>query len=301
MQVPRAFSVLTHHLALKWKKTLELPSGVSRAQAVVIGSNIYIAGVEAETGVYKILEHSVDGCQSREIQTPACWFGMAAVGDQLIIAGGHDKEGDSDKAWVLGSDMRTWVESFPEMLTARESPSAVGYGRWVVVVGGWGSTRVELLDTVSRQWYTALPLPGIAIRPSLTVIQDILYVAWEHRIVSISIPALVSHAMSQNAGVGRKPSTPTKWEQLPNTLTRSPAITAFHGSLLAVGGETVSSTIAMYCPQSEEWMKVAELPSPRRQCTCVLLSDTETLMVIGGRGKKSGFIKLVDLCTLCAK
>ena len=255
----------------------------------MIGRMLYIAGVESEKSVYKITEYSIESGQCRDIETPVCWFGMATVNEQLIIAGGHSCEGESNRVWVLDSNKRTWTELFPAMPTARESPSAIGYDRWMFVVGGWGSRCVECLDTVSRHWYTMLPLPSEATRPSLTAIEHTLYIAWDDRVVSASIPALVSHIL-------KSPSF--KWQQLPRTLTNNPAITSFHGTLLAVGGKPPSSSIAVYLPVTEEWVNVSKLPIPRERCVCIFVPDSGKLLVIGGKDKKESFIRSIEVCTL---
>ena len=278
-----------------------MPSGVSSAQAVVIRRMVYIGGGNAEGGNYKVLEYTIGG-QWREIDTPVQYFGTAVVDNQLIITGGWDKDGKvTNEVWVLDSVSGTWAQPFPPMPTARYWPSAVGYKRWVLVVGGSGEKCVEVLDTAARQWYTATPLPSDAERPSLTVIQDTLYVVWWDSSVSMSIPVLISDAMSQSpASDTTNGPKPTKWQPLPDTPTMRPTITALIGSLVAMGGAPASSTIAMYLPQTEQWLKVAKLPIPRCWCTCAFLPETEELMVMGGTYKDilGPYIKSIDLCTL---
>ena len=164
-----------------------MPSGVFRVQVVVIGGKVYIGGGVAEGGGYKVLEYTIQGGQWREIDTPVQYFGMAVVNNQLIITGGQDKDyRDTTEVWVLDSVSGTWAQPFPAMPTARHWPSAVGYKRWVLVVGGYDERSVEVLDTAARQWYTATPLPSDAYRPSLTVTEDTLYVVWELSTVSVS-------------------------------------------------------------------------------------------------------------------
>ena len=267
---------------------------------MVIGGRVYIGGGGAEGGDYKVLEYTIQGGQWREIETPVMWFGMAVVNNQLIITGGRDKDGEvTNEVWVLDSASGTWTQPFPAMPTARDSTSAVGYKRWVLVVGGGGERRVEVLDTAANQWYTATPLPSDAVGPSLTVIQDTLYVVWECCAVSMSIPMLISDAMSQSpANDTSNGPKPTEWQPLPDTPTEWPTITTLNGSLVAMGGYPASSTIAMYLPQTEQWLKVAELPTPCCLCTCALLPETEELMVIGGQDKNGDCIKSIDLCTL---
>ena len=296
IQVPQLPSVLTFNLPLKWKKSVKMPSGVCYAYAVEVGGKVYIGGGEAEDGVYKVLEYTIQGGQWREIETPVVYFGMAVVNDQLIIIGGQDGV-PTDQVWVLESDSDTWTQPFPAMPTARCWVSAVSYKRWVLAVGGYGERCVEVLDTASKKWYTAAPLPSTAEQPSLAVIQDTLYVVREESAVSVSIPMLISFAVSQSTASNEPRST--EWQPLPDTLTSCPAITSFHGSLLAVGAwDSPSSTIAMYLPQTEKWQTVAQLPSPHNGCVCVTLPETGEMMIVGGCNNNGDYIKTIDICTL---
>ena len=299
IQVPPLPSVLTFNLPLKLKKTVKMPSGVFYAHAVVVGRKVYIGrGYHSAVSFYMVLEYSVQGSGWREIETPVLYFGMAVVNDQLIIIGGLDRKGaTTDQVWVLQSDSNTWTQPFPAMPTARAWSSAVGYKRWVLVVGGYEKWCVEVLDTVSKKWYTAVPLSSNALRPSLAVIQDTLYVVCGKSADSISIPMLISDAMSQSTASNEPRST--EWQPLPDTPTPDPTITTFHGSLLAVGAiESPSSTIAMYLPQTEQWLTVAQLPTQREGCTCVVLPETWELMVVGGYDENRDYIKTIDIFTL---
>ena len=128
---------------------------------------------------------------------------------------------------------------------------------------------MEVLNTATNKWYVATPLPYDAPHPSLTVIQDTLYVVWGCSAVSLSIPILISDAVSQRPTT-RTSSGPqsTKWQPLPDTPTVDPATTSLLGSLVAVGGDPTSSSIAMYLPHMEQWLEVAQLPIPHQHCTC---------------------------------
>ena len=275
-----------------------MPSGVSSALAVEVGGKVYIGGGDTEGSDYKVLEYTIQGGQWREIDTPVCLFGMAVVNDQLIIIGGLDGViRTTDQVWVLESDSNTWTQPFPAMPTARSALSAVGYKRWVLAVGGQEKRCVEVLDTVSKKWYTAAPLPSNVEQPSLAVIQDTLYVVWGQSAVRVSIPMFISDALSQSTASNEPRST--EWQLLPDTPTTDPAITSFHGSLLAVGEYgSPSSTIAMYLPQTELWLTVAQLPSPRSACTYVVLPETGEMMMVGGYDENEDYIKTIDICTL---
>ena len=279
--------ILHGKLPLKWKGSIEMPLGAGMVQAVVIGDKVYIGGSkmyvkkvprgsatseeEDWRALFSILEYSTTGWYPRwrTIVAPAAVFAIATVENQLILAGGWDPN--------------TW-------------PSAIGYKRWLVVVGGAATPDgeneldvVEVLDTSSKQWYQASPLPSPEFRPSLAIIQDTLYVAWwddteeSFGTHQISIPTLISNAISSAQASPDDKLSSTEWQQLPGTFTTWPALVSFHDHLLAVGGfATPSSTIAMYLPHTKQWQKVAELPTPRNGCACCFLPSTKQLVVIGG-------------------
>ena len=277
-----------------------MQSGVSSAQAVVARGKVYIGGGGVEGSEFKILEHRIQGGQWREIETPVSRFGMAVVHNKLLIIGGKDKVGRlTNQLWAQGSVPGNWTQPYPAMHVASRFLSAVGYKRWVLVVGGDGGKCVEVLDTATKKWYMATPLPDDASRPTLTAIQDTLYVVWGCSAVSLSIPSLISDAVSQHptTHTSSGPQS-TEWQQLPDTLTKDPAITSLLGSLVAVGGRFASSCIAMYLPSMNQWVEVARLPIPRQRCTCAILPWSQQLMVIGGRNKNAKFVKTIDLCTL---
>ena len=231
-----------------------------------------------------------EGPQWRAIVAPTAYFSMGAVDNQLIIAGGGvSKYGPSDKVSVLDGDNETWTQPFPAMPTAKFWPSAIGYKWWLVVAGGMAGDEylnvVEVLDTSSKFWYKASPLPTCpTCQPPLAIIQDTLYIAWEDPdnqpfFAQIPISTLISKATALTCN---EPG-PSEWKLLPATLTCEPALVSFHGHLLAVGDSTVpSSTIAMYLPHIQQWQKVAELPTSRAGCACCFLPATKELMVVGG-------------------
>ena len=285
-----------------------MPSGAEFAQAVVLGRKIYIGGGVMHGSDYKILEYTINSNTWKQIKTPVCYFAMAVVGDQLIISGGVDSEGRfSDQVWVLDTHTH-WTQPLPPLPSACRWHTAVGYKRWMVVVGGYKKRSVEVLDTANKKWYS-IPLPlGDLMRPSLAVIQEVLYVLEQRSTHSIPIPMLLSDAIAQGQGKdATSESVLTKWLPLPDTLFFSCAFVAYHGSMVAVGGKDgglhgpPSSAISMHLPLHERWVKVAELPTERSGCTCVIVPETEELMIIGGTGKKNFNIPKIDVCSYDTK
>ena len=70
------------------------------------------------------------------------------------------------------------------------------------------------------------------------------------------------------------------------------------GSLLAVGGRDISSdinttAIHLYQPDTGEWVKVGDLPTPCSSCTCVMITDREILVAGGHSGRKA--LKTLEL------
>ena len=224
-------------------------------------------------------------------RSPVCWYGMAAVNNQLVLAGGLHSDGKASnqiRVW----DGRSWVTPYPPMPTARCSPAAVGYGQFLVVVGGKCgasfSTAVETLDTVTKQWNTATPLPVGRHQLTSAVVGDTLYLlggfsqGWitpspNKRVFSISLPTLVSYA-------------PSTWERLLDTPLKRFTAVSLNNSLLAVGGaydsDKQSTAIHIYNSQTNIWIKVGDLPAARSQCTCTALPSGE-LLVLGGQDENN--------------
>ena len=282
--------ILTLSMPLKWNKPMWMPLGVWAAQVVRVGQMVYIGGGGAESS--RLLEYNIEGSVWKLIVPPVDSFGLAAVNDTVIIAGGSYKgSGDTNRVWTLQPGTGTWLQPFPCMPTARSWPSAVGYKKWLFVAGGSTKQCVEVLDTSTKQWYTALPLPHAIARPSLALLQDMIYIGMEKTVIRALAPMLISDAICPS-----KAATPTKWESLPGTLDTQPALVEFHGHLLAVGAfDTPSSNMAIYLPLTRQWQSVAQLSIPREGCACLVLPDTRggSIMVMGGCGKaeKSQYIK----------
>ena len=281
-----------------------MPTGVATIQAVVMRGKVYIEG----DNFHMILEYTIEGGQWRVIETPVTNFGMVVVNNQLLIIGGMEREGTpSNQVWALNTENGTWSEPFPAMTITRSWVSAVSYKRWVLVVGDQALTLtnfVEVLDTVIGKWYVATPLPSGKFRASITAIHETLYILWRCSGARISIPVLISDAVSQH------PTTipQSEWQPLPDApATLLLSIVSHEESLVALEDtssisalEDYATSIFMYLPQMEKWLKVAELPSPRNFCACVVLPETQQLMVIGGLNERGGFVKsMICTASLC--
>ena len=72
------------------------------------------------------------------------------------------------------------------------------------------------------------------------------------------------------------------------------------GSLLAVGGvedkdnKTVSA-LHLYQPNAGQWVKIADMPTPRQSPTCIMITHKE-LLVAGGWDK--GHLATIDIAQI---
>ena len=136
----------------------------------MIGGNIYVGGGYNSTLVNKrtVMVYTLHtGSWGTLPPYESKWFGMAAVNNQLVLVGGvHPstlKRTNVLGVWNEGS--RTWTHPFPVLPTPRSQVSVTSYHKWLIVAGGLAdngkyTTKVEILDTSSRQWYEAAPLPN---------------------------------------------------------------------------------------------------------------------------------------------
>ena len=109
----------------------------------------------------------------------------------------------------------------------------------------------------------------------------------------MSLPALVAQTSPENANRDAQ-----VWKEISQQPTKLAAVLSTGDSLLAVGGvdkgrRTVSA-IYLCQPDTGKWVKVDDLPYPRRRCTCVMIGERE-LMVAGGHGDGPNPLKSVHI------
>ncbi len=267
----------------------------SGACAVVLNGKVYVGGgnagsevSEEDTLIIQVYTPGSDGW-SRLPECPVKWFAIAVLNQQLVLVGGIS-HGHILQSTVLvwDSTSQRWTTPYPNMPTAQWLPAAIGYQQFLVVAGGIDTsslTTVEILNSSTKQWSTASPLPIGCHRLTPALVGDTLYLlggeldsSSNKQVFSISLPAFVSHATSTS----RAP--PPAWEVTDTDLTYSTAV-SLHNSLLAVGGMDDqgrrSSAISLYNPQTRQWTKVGDVPAALYRVSCTILSSGE-LLVLGG-------------------
>ncbi len=274
--------------------------GTDRACAVVLNGKVYVGGGGAardeDRFIIQVYSPESDGWR-RLPECPVRLFAMAIVNQQLVVVGGRSHN-DQAQSTVLVWDVTSqgWTTPYPNMPTARVWAAAVSYQQFLVVAGGYDQSgsdlnTVNILNSSTKQWITAAPLPAACYRLSPALVGDTPYLLGglsggdipSKQMFSTSISALISHATSSS----RAP--PPNWYVTNTKLTRSAAV-SLNNSLLAVGGKDdnrkESSAIYHYNPQSKQWTKVGDVPSALSHfaCTALTSGDSELMVLGGGEG-----------------
>ena len=285
----------------------EMGSGI---QAVVIGSDVYVGGGVGKNAI-TVMVYSLQTGTWRTLPRYETWlFGMAVVNKQLVLVGGWSTS-TVQTTNVLGlwdERSQTWTHPFPVMPTARWSLSVISYQKWLVTVGGndgdYDSNKVELLDTLSGQWYEGSPLPKECQKMSSAISGNMWYLsggysnAYPHtHVFAVCLDALISQAVPQSAGT-TSPRTPSPWQTLPELPVDISTGLIIRGSLITVGGEC-SSAIHLYQPSRRSWVKVGDLPTQRWLCACVVLPSGEIFVAGGDSGfEYTEYTSRVDIATI---
>ena len=277
-------------------------------QSVVIQERLYVGGGQASGNNYIVMEYDIGSGEWATLPPYRVYgFAMTVISNQLVLVGGLERVGDSKVLGVWGADRKAWTHPYPEMPTARNSCSAVVYNQWLVVAGGWAGeclSCVEVLNTDNKQWYAGPPTPTPWLGMKTAVVRATAYFMGgigmptrTETVYGICIPTLISHITS-------KASSRTDrqiWKEILGLQLKYSTPLSISGSLLALGGldkdGKVVTAIHLYQPDTEEWVKVGDLPSSRYNCTCAMTTDREVL-VAGGQEKRGHNLKRVDLALI---
>ena len=278
-----------------------MPIGMwSYPRAVVFKEKVYIGGGWASSGRERQIVMVYDPKQDSYDTLPSytCTrFSMVVVNNQLVLVGGRDGRSlkVTNQLGVWNKELKRWTHPLPPMTTACESPSVTTHNkRWLMVMGGYGDSgclsRVEILDTDSKQWCHAASLPQPLSDTLPAIIGNMCYLLVgftmegvpSKKVFSVCLDDLIAQAVSQPAN-GSAPPTPSPWQSLPDTPLSCSTALAFNEALLAIGGESYpeSTVFYHYQPSSRSWIKAGELPTKRSHCTCTVLPSGD-LYVAGG-------------------
>ena len=161
---------------------------------------------------------------------------------------------------------------------------------------------MEVLDVRLAQWYQGAATPQPLSHASVAIVSDTCYMLGgftmsgmsSKKVFSVSLETLIMQASSVPANTQplqsplqktNAPSTCTlsPWQILPDTPQIHSTALALNGALLAVGGEHLfaSKAVYIYEPSGGKWIRAGELSSGRLMCACIAHS-TGVIIVAGG-------------------
>ena len=290
-----------------------MPFGISGyIQSVMVQGIVYVCGGWAFSDYddYIIMEY--DTHSGKWDRLPPYYsllnFAMTAINNQLVLVGGEDQKRWSKLLVVWRTDSKNWTHPYPDMPTTRSYASAVTYDKWLIVAGGFSGdgtrlSTVEVMNIDTKQWYTGTPTPTAFTHMKTAIVGDLWYLMGgddgsskaTDKVYNVSLPVLISQ-------VNTTQRDPQIWKCISGLGLHYSTPLSISGSLLALGGRIMDkreavTTINHYQPETEEWVKVGDLPSPRCKCTCSVINNGEVL-VTGGEETIFIPVKSIELMSL---
>ena len=238
---------------------------IKGAQAVFIKGKVYIGRATPSVWFYdRILEKWIKLDQDAPVKN----YALACYQDQLVLVGGSDLEGKiSSQVLVWKEGKNEWdSDTIHKMGHSRENPAAIGYGMYLIAMGGTSTSlqglfvttlkNIEIYD--SKQWSQAASLPRPGYMVQCIEEDDYLYIlnsdGWTIRFCHL--PSLISTAKN-------KSKVKHLWKEIHRDVphTRS-CVSVFGNNLLAVAGAGSDGSIYAYEPSKKNpsqghWKKVA--------------------------------------------
>jgi hypothetical protein len=269
-------------------------------QSVVVQGRVYVGGGGAipNSDYYIVMEYDTSSGEWTELPPYRVYlFAMTAINNQLVLVGGRKHDHYSKMLGVWRAESKEWTNPYPDMSTARSFCSVVAYKEeWLVVAGGWKDGRlssVEVLNVDSKQWCAGFPTPTPWSHMRTVAVGDVCYFmggvtgeTYSTKVYNVSLPALISQLHSQDSRDRGKQHQ--IWKEISELQTTISTPLSISGSLLAVGGKDKEhhavTAIHLYQPDTEEWVKVGDLQTPRWSCTCAMIGEKE-MFVAGGQDR----------------
>ena len=292
-------SGLQQPISLRWRRCRDLPCGMLSTCSVIVEEKLYIGGGNDDGRTIYEYQPQEDKWLKLEVYQFKC-FAMATLNKKLTLVGGRDTSNrpwqvtNQIAVWETKGGSHQWVHPYSNMPTRRYSPAVATHNQWLVVAGGRAGfsdlATVEVLNAHSRQWLSVSPLPFTCCAMTSAIVQDKLFLiggSLTKQTLAVSLSVITTKKSAQ-------------WQTLPPPQLEWSAAIAFHGSLLAIGGchgNDLSTAIHIYQPDTKQWTKVGDLPTPRSSCSCTLLPSGE-ILVAGGYDSNGKRTSRVDTATL---
>ena len=284
---------------LDWTECSSLPLARTHLQAVEHEGKVYIGSGYAHVSnecLKDVFCYSPQEDKWEEsVESQTVWFAMTVFHKRVVLIGGKEGDEFSKRVQVLvegqGGKKFEGHKDIVEMPSARAGCVATSLSFDMVVAGGYGKGRnrmstVEVYNRHSMVWSQVADLPRPCAEMKCSTVDGNWYLMggsdqYNH-VFAASLQKLVAPP---------EEGSPI-WSTLPNFPYNFSFVTAFGGSLVAMGGEKHgifflehSSQIFVYNCLKKAWLHVGELPLALTRSTVVVLPNTAEMLVIGGRSK----------------
>ena len=287
-----------------------MPVGMFGARAILLDDKLYIGGGDSKevTTDRVVHEYDINGLVRKWTplpQSPVAYFAMAEVNKSLTLVGGLDigKKTATRHLTVWDREQQKWTTPFPHMPTPRQDPTVATYELSLLVAGGMNSKKpiynVELFDCATFHWKTIRPLPKPCVGMTSCIVNNSWHLLGGTNFIDPlrgetgPLECVYSINLDENIATNR-------WSVLPDSPLYCSTAVAFGEYLMSVGGtDSVSSqahsqSMFLYSPGMEKWLFVGNMPTPRSQPTCVVLSKGR-LIVLGGQERNMKHSTTVEL------
>ena len=298
-------------LKLNWETRRNAPCNMRRGAAVAHGSVGYFSS-EYSHDVFVYDSEKDDWSQLPEC--PQSDFGLAVINNLLTAVGGYSSglfSGDWSNRLVSFNGSK-WVTIFPPMPTKREHLAVISAQNHLIAAGGVGLrytailSTVEVMNTDTREWYTAASLPEPVYCMSATVCRGSLYL-WEDYSFTVFTCTLDSLLHSCHPPSQTPPHTNEAgvWQRIADIPMRHSTCTTLNGRVLAVGGRDshgTSRAVCMYNTDSDSWQLVGHMSTPRYKCLvvglrdCIIAAGGYTLRYTTTSSVEVGYLQLSGGC-----
>ena len=298
-------------LKLIWETHRNAPCDMERGAAVAHGSVGYFSS-EYSRDVFAYDSEKDDW--SKLPECPQRSFGLAVINNLLTAVGGKASglfSGGLTNRLVSFNGSK-WVTIFPPMPTKRDRLAVISAQNYLIVAGGmreeWNVlSTVEVMNTDTREWYTAASLPEPFYYMSATVCGGRLYLLGgidkrgspTHAVFTCTLDSLIHscHSPSQTPPHTNEAGV---WQRIADVPMRCSTCTTLNGRVLAVGGKDSHSTptpnVYMYNGDSDSWSLVGHMSTARYWSLVVGLRDCIIAVGAWGSSVEVGYLQLSGGC-----
>ena len=332
-QVNKSSSDFWNNLKVTWQQCADLPMKCWAISVTELDGKVYVAGESEDGGYRDPLMYDSNKDQWSTLPELPCWyFSLITVTEkkQLLAIGGNTNNngvvGVSNKVFLWDEKYNKWLTPYPDMPTARCSPSSISHGVTVIVAGGvtcWHpltiTRSVEVLHINDNNlhdsyWSVVEQLPHVVFEPIPLIVNDKLYITLGAdtfpgfstcNVVTASLPELLQSSKSNT-------SSSQVWSKLPDMPYSSCSISHYQSHLITfTGGHRVERPdedkpvfelvplIHIYNPDTKTWDCVGDIPIGYYLGMSVHIREKKILF-IGGLTGTHNPSKDDDIMTTCS-